>query len=51
MNASLIVDIPVMMLVMGLLTIPAVISGKLKRWQGMTLLAIYAGFVAFQFVS
>ena len=51
MNASLIVDIPVMMLVMGLLTIPAVISGKLKRWQGVTLLAIYCAFIAFQFVS
>ena len=44
-------DLPVMFAVMALLTLPAVISGKLKRWQGITLLAIYAGFVAFQFVG
>ncbi|MCR5610304.1 MAG: calcium/sodium antiporter [Clostridiales bacterium] len=51
MNASLVVDLPVMFLVMGLLTLPALISGKLKRWQGVSLLLIYAGFVVFQFVS
>ena len=51
MNASLIVDIPVMLLVMAILTLPAVFSGKLKRWQGITLLAVYAGFVAFQFIG
>ena len=49
MNASLVVDIPVMLLVMGLLTLPALLTGKLKRWQGVTLLAIYAGFIVFQF--
>ncbi|MCR5809336.1 MAG: calcium/sodium antiporter [Clostridiales bacterium] len=49
MNASLIVDIPVMLTVMALLTIPALITGKLKRWQGITLLAIYVGFLVFQF--
>ena len=48
-NASLAVDIPVMFLVMGLLTVPALIKGKLTRWQGVTLLAIYTGFCAFQF--
>ena len=48
-NASLAVDIPVMFLVMGLLTVPALIKGKLARWQGVTLLAIYTGFCAFQF--
>ncbi|MBR3381791.1 MAG: calcium/sodium antiporter [Clostridia bacterium] len=51
MNASLIVDLPVMFAVMAILTIPAVITGKLKRWQGITLLAIYAAFVAFQFIG
>lgn len=49
MNASLVVDIPVMLIVMGLLTLPALLTGKLKRWQGVTLLAIYVGFVVFQF--
>lgn len=48
-NASLIVDIPVMLVVMGLLTIPPLIKGKLKQWQGILLLCIYAGYVCFQF--
>ena len=48
-NASLIIDIPVMFLVMLILTLPAVLNGKLKRWQGITMLLIYSAFVAFQF--
>ena len=50
MNASLLVDLPVMFLVMGLLCLPALASGKLKRWQGIALLGIYAAFTAFQFL-
>lgn len=50
-NASLVVDLPVMVLVMGLLTLPALLKGKLSRWQGVTLLAIYAAFCVFQFVA
>ena len=49
MNASLIVDIPVMMAVMLILTVPALIRGKLSRVQGISLLAIYAAFCVFQF--
>ena len=49
MNASLVVDIPVMFAVMGLMTLPALFRGKLARWQGILLLAIYAGFCVFQF--
>ncbi len=49
MNASLVVDIPLMLAVMLLLTIPALITGKLKRYQGVLLLALYAGYVVFQF--
>lgn len=48
-NASLVMDIPVMFAVMLLLTVPALIHGKLKRWQGILLLCIYAGFCAVQF--
>ncbi len=48
-NRSLIIDIPVMFAVMGILTIPALIRGKLSRWQGILLLAIYAGFCVIQF--
>ena len=51
MNASLVVDIPVMFAVMALLTLPAVFTGKLKRWQGILLLMIYVGFIAFQFAG
>ncbi len=50
MNASLVVDIPVMLAVMALLCIPALKNGKLRRWQGITLLCVYAAFTAFQFL-
>lgn len=49
MNASLVVDLPVMVSVMALLTLPALFRGKLSRVQGIVLLAIYAGFCVFQF--
>ncbi len=49
MNASFLVDIPVMLLVMALLCLPTLKKGALHRWQGVTLLAIYACFTAFQF--
>lgn len=48
-NASLVLDIPLMLLVMLLLTVPALTQKHLSRWQGITLLAIYAAFCAFQF--
>jgi cation:H+ antiporter len=48
-NASLLVDIPVMLLVMLFLTIPSLVRGKLSRYQGIILLAVYAGYVIFQF--
>ena len=51
MNASLVVDIPVMFIVMLLLSVPALKKGKLARWQGIALLAIYAAFCVFQFVA
>ena len=50
MNASLLVDIPVMFGVMAILCVPAVLKGKLYRWQGILLLCIYAAFTAFQFL-
>ncbi len=51
MNASLIVDIPLMLLVMAFLTLPALKRGKLSRFQGVTLLLVYAAFCVFQFVG
>ena len=49
-NVSQIVDIPVMLLVMLILTVPALVRQKLSRAQGIVLLCIYAGFCAFQFL-
>lgn len=49
-NSSLVVDMPVMLAVMSILCIPALIRGKLSRWQGILLLCIYVAFLAFQFV-
>ena len=48
-NASLVLDIPLMLLVMLLLTVPALTKKRLARWQGITLLCIYAAFCTFQF--
>lgn len=49
MNAALVVDIPLMACVMALMLIPAFLSKKLRRWQGIVLLVMYASYVAFQF--
>ena len=49
-NSSLVLDIPLMLLVMVLLTVPALTTKKLHRWQGLALLTIYAAFCAVQFV-
>jgi len=49
-NSSFVLDIPVMLLVMLILTVPTLIKQKLSRWQGITLLFIYAGFCALQFI-
>ena len=46
---SMVVDIPLMLAVMLLLTLPALIKERLYRWQGAALLAIYVGYCAFQF--
>ncbi len=49
-NASLIMDIPVMLFVMLFLTMPALVRGKLTRLQGIILLAVYAAFCIIQFL-
>ena len=48
-NASLVLDIPLMLLVMLMLTVPALAKKRLSRWQGITLLCIYTAFCTFQF--
>lgn len=47
-NTSLILEIPLMVGVMALLTLPALARKKLYRWQGIVLLGIYAVFVLLQ---
>lgn len=48
--SSLVIDLPVMLCVMLLMTVPALIRQKLSRVQGILLLAIYAAFCTVQFV-
>ncbi len=50
MPASYILDLPVMLGVMLLMTVPALIRGKLSRVQGIVLLGIYVAFCTLQFV-
>ncbi|MBQ1225576.1 MAG: calcium/sodium antiporter [Clostridia bacterium] len=47
-NTSQLIEIPLMVCVMALMTLPAVFKGKLARWQGISLLSIYAAFVVLQ---
>ncbi len=48
-NSSLVLDIPVMLAVMLVLTVPTLLKEKLSRWQGVLLLGIYAAFCVLQF--
>ncbi len=48
--SSLVIDLPVMLGVMLLMTVPALIRQKLSRVQGILLLGIYAAFCTLQFV-
>lgn len=48
-NSSLVLDVPLMIAVMMIATIPTLIKGKISRWQGILLLCIYFGFCALQF--
>ncbi len=47
-NTSLVMELPVMVGVMSLLTLPALFCKKLFRWQGVALLGIYVAFVVLQ---
>ncbi len=49
-NSSVVLEIPVMFLVMLLMSMPALIRGRLYRIQGILLLAIYVVFCVIQFV-
>jgi len=47
-NTSQLIEIPLMVGVMALMTLPTLVKGKLYRWQGVTLLGIYTAFVILQ---
>ena len=47
-NTSQLVEIPLMVIVMAIMTLPAIIKGKLSRKQGVSLLCIYAAFIVLQ---
>ncbi|MBQ4564946.1 MAG: calcium/sodium antiporter [Oscillospiraceae bacterium] len=47
-NTSQLIEIPLMVSVMALLTLPALFKGKLRRWQGASLLVLYVAFVVLQ---
>lgn len=49
-NSSLVIDIPVMLGVMLILTIPTLIKQKLSRWQGILLLGVYISYTALLFI-
>ncbi|MDD7387078.1 MAG: sodium:calcium antiporter, partial [Firmicutes bacterium] len=48
-NSSLVLDIPLMLAVMLILTVPALRTKKLHRWQGILLLCLYVAFCVCQF--
>ena len=48
MNTSLVLEIPLMVGVMAILTLPALLKKKLFRSQGFILLGLYAAFVVLQ---
>ena len=49
-NSSLVLDIPIMLGVMLILTIPTLIKQKLSRWQGILLLAVYISYTVLLFI-
>ena len=48
-NSALVVDLPLMLATMLIMIVPALTGKRLYRWQGLLLLALYAGFVVYQF--
>ena len=49
-NSSFVLDIPLMFAVMAIMIVPTLIRGKLSRVQGISLLCLYVGFCAVQFI-
>ena len=51
LNSSLVIDVPLMIIVMAILCVPAIIKERLYRCQGIILLCIYVAFTAYQFAA
>ena len=49
--STLWVDLPVSLAVAVITLVPALISGKFRRWQGAAALAVYAGYMAYVVVG
>lgn len=49
-SSTLVLDLPLMILVMAILTLPVLGRGRTSRGQGAVLLALYAGFCVLQFL-
>lgn len=49
LNASLLITVPLAFIVMAIMTIPTLITGKLRRWQGISLLLLYVAYCVLQF--
>jgi len=49
-SSALAVDMPLMVIVMAIMCLPAMKKGRVTRVQGIVLLSIYAAFCAFQFI-
>lgn len=47
-NAVLIIDVPLALILMLIMCIPSLVLGKTKRWQGMLMLLMYIGFMIYQ---
>lgn len=47
-NTSQLIEIPLMIAVMAIMTLPALQKGRLRRWQGISLLAVYGAFLTVQ---
>lgn len=48
LNAVLIIDVPLALILMLIMCIPSLTLGKTKRWQGVIMLILYIGFMLYQ---
>lgn len=50
MNASLVVDLPILLAAFIIAFVPVLITGKTRRWQGALLLFTYVSYMAYQII-